>query len=188
MNQDTVEKWILLEQSGELGAFRRWLLNRHLRANADARRFQSDLQRITSDARASQDIRGIERDSLAAILQAARENTSRRETFELAPERPAFSFRPALAFAALALLVGATWMVVQRPETATEVAQTPKTVPVEQAAPETALPWDDGLDQSISELGNALASASADSEYTSSSSSSDLDEMARELIAEGSQI
>lgn len=181
MKRDTIEKWVLLKQSGELDLVRDWLLRRAMCRDAGARRFQDDLNRITAAARGSVDAVPGNSAALAAILSAAGKNSSRSEEFGFEPSRPAPAWRPALAFAALVLIAGATWLALQKPGVTPPIAQTTTT------QPEQALPWDDGLDKKMDELNTMLAESS--DEWDSTAGGSDLDTMAEELMQwEGSHI
>ena len=183
MKRETAERWMLLEQSGELDPVRRWLLKRHLARHPGDRAFQDDMNRIVRDARSLNDLPDISAQVRAAIRVAA----ANRE-----PRDAAWGWQPALVFTTLTLLLLTGWLM-NRPvtlPTQTEVA----VAPADKTAPGTAdaeLAWDNGIDKEISELQSQFAMASDDAETseTQSTETSDLETIATELLQlEGSKI
>ena len=159
MKNETAEQWILLEQSGELGPVRRWLLRRHVAQHPGLLDFQRDLARITRGVRELKDIPELSRQTIAAIRVSADQQ-------ELA-DGTGTSLHQAGG---------------QR-EPTQQVAETPKPV----AAKSTELAWNDSIDTDIKSLDKMLVTASGDIEDTSESS--DVESIATELLQlEGSKI
>ncbi len=181
MKTDTINKWILLEQSGELDLLRAWLLRRELARNAEARSFRDDLLRIASASRALASDSPAARATLAAIMEEA-------ERHAAAPPRPAqevaswTAWRPAYAVAILALSAGALWLLLQRPDQSPATASTTLPLPTSLvAAPE----WDDGLDTELTSLDNEISLTSSD--WVLAANASELDALANDVM-EGTQI
>jgi hypothetical protein len=140
MNRDTLEKWVLLDQSRELDAVRRLLLRRALGRDEALRAFAADargLAHLASRHPAPGPGAGVIATILAAGRQAAADHPAR------APE---WTWRPALAVAGA---VAALALVVY--------AALPQFRPAHPgaAAPGTAtsvLAWDDNLDAAFDSL------------------------------------
>ena len=183
MKRETAERWMLLEQSGELDPIRRWLLQRHLAQHPGDRAFQDDMNRIVRAARSLSDGPDISAQVRAALGVAAAQR---------GPQDTAWGWQPALVFTTLTLLLLTGWLM-NRPVTIpapTEVAVAPadKTTP---DAADAELSWDNGIDKEISELQSQFAMASDDAETseTQSTDTSDLETIATELLQlEGSKI
>ncbi len=160
MKRETAEQWMLLEQSGELDPIRRALLRRHLARNPEDRVFITDADRIMRDAKSLADVPDLSAQTRAAIRIAGEERERAGD---------AFRWRPALAFALLAVALLGGWFMI-RPSPAPQVT-------------EADLAWDNGIDAEISELNSLLASSADESETT------DLETIASELLElEGSEI
>jgi hypothetical protein len=180
MKRDTAEKWMLLEQSGELGPVRGLLLRRHLARHPEDRTFRDDMVRIVDAARDAGDVPGIDAQVRAAIRAAA----DRRVEEDVAP-----SWRPALAFAALVLVLAAGWLVFRHPP-AMSPSQVAK-APAKETVAEADLAWDNGIDAEISELQNmfAMGADGSDASDAASTDTTDVETIARELLQlEGSEI
>jgi hypothetical protein len=190
MNRDRIEKWILLDQSGELDPLRRWILRRALRADAGGRGFESDLHRIIRAARAGDErLSDLPPRTIEAIFEAARQSTFEGRSSQTTVPAPVPGWRPAMAFAALILLLGAVWLTVRRPEVIPGVAQAP--TPADPALASQDMPWVDGLEQPLNELSSVLELAYENGDVFASSSANggDLDDLARQLLEwEGSEI
>ena len=142
MNRDKLEKWILLEQSGELSARRSAILRRLLDENPEARAWRDALIRISETVRATPPDREPGQRTVQNILREARQNgPSRPPAFDWARWMP----RAAYAAAALALaFLGWSGFRASGP------------------APDSARPaaallaWDDGFDTQLSELESVM--------------------------------
>jgi hypothetical protein len=154
MNKDTIERWILLRQSGELGPIRSRWLARALARDPAARRFADDAQRLTNAARAWSAAQPAPH-TLDAIRARAREIPDRRDALVMRPHpalrilRPAFA--GAFALMLLALLINRN---ARRDDPIAPIAQ--MNVPTVEAA------WDDGLDAEIDALFEAVSFIESD--------------------------
>jgi hypothetical protein len=188
MKTDIVERWLLLEQSGELDAVRRWLLHRHLRAHPGDLAFRDDLRRITEAARAARPDVAIRPEVMQALRQAARDASSRSEEIVFQPAaRPVPWTRPLLIAAGLLLLLAGGIFLAKTPDQAITVVQTPPPAvnPVPEAVPDPApaLAWEDDFDKELAELDSLVAVSGA--EWDDSNGGVDADSLARELLELG---
>ncbi len=184
MSCTNTEKWLLLAQSGELSRFNRRRLARHLEACPACRELENELRIVTTLAHNAPADLAVSEAVLASIRSEGLRAASRSEEIRLrpAPRGVSLIFRPAVAYAVLAIALAAgLWFFAT-----SDRHQAPT---VAQADTE----WDDDFDQRIEELDNTLVIASSDwtdSETTSNGTESDDPEtMAKELLAlEGQQI
>lgn len=188
MKCESVEKQVLLAQSGELSWLGRRTLSRHLRGCASCRQFQTALNGITARAHGIEPDLAVRSAVLGRIRSAARKECSRSELIHIRPSREPFSaiFRPAIIYsaAAIMLLVGfwLTFRPVLNPPQAAEQITTPA----------IGEDWDTAsIDTQIETLNDWLAVASTDDDTTASKETvpEDVNAMARELLElEGLQI
>lgn len=181
MNREKMERWILLQDAGELGAVRAWWLRRALRSDEALRAFQADLASLSSAMQQGMPEVRVADSTLRSIQSVAQSHLDRNRFDE--PATP-LVLRPAFAMALLALLLTAGYLVLREPDAKAPVAQVgPKAVVPEMDA---AIAWDDGLDSALTEMQVSLASSGDDWATTSSS---DTDAVVEELLAlEESQI
>jgi flagellar biosynthesis/type III secretory pathway M-ring protein FliF/YscJ len=185
MSCKTYRNRILLEQSGELGAFRRALLKRHIAGCAECHKFKEETAIVTDAARkmtADPDSAQIEN-----ILSFARREVSRSEEFRFRPSREPLlrQWRPALLYAGLSILLFIAFFAVISP------VLHPSRQGAETAVKETpsALAWDDGFDEQLDELNNMLATAAKEWSNGDASELDEIERLARELLElEGMQI
>lgn len=169
MNLETAKKYILLEQSGELSPRKQAKLAAFLLKSEEARIYRKESAQWVKAARAA-GMPAVCDIAVTRILEAAR----RIRPEERAPEFARPAWRPALAWAAVLLLLLAGGLVLFRIPAVIETA-TPST-PMPEA---TTTSWDDSMDEDIAELGALLASAA---ENGSATSEADIDAMAADLL------
>lgn len=171
MKCEAYRDWILLEQSGELPAFRARRLSRHVAGCADCRAYRHDLLRVMEAAREP------EAATAPAVLDRIR-STARREAgrsveIRLRPSPLPATWRPALVYAALSVVALLGFWLVIRP------ALSPTAVPPSPAlAAKAEYRWEDDLDTRIAEVQSLLASAST----TDSAEPDDVNSIAEELL------
>lgn len=197
MKKDTAEQWLLLEQSGELDAVRRWLLRRHLQAHPEDCAYRDDLDRITRAARAQGPDKPLSPYVLETLRAAAREAHTRSEQIVFRPAlSPVAWTRPALVAAGLTLLVlGGLWLA-RKPEAPLQVVRTPPGATVSSPQPEiesafpaapsrnAQLAWEDDFDTELAELSSLVAVSDTEWE-DAGSQATDADAVARELLELG---
>ncbi len=174
MNNDTIERYILLQQSGELGPIRAWRLNRALSRSPEARRFASDLQRLTESARDwTVPLPGPR--AAEAIHARLREASDRREVLAF---QPPLRRRYGLAFATACALVLISLFFYVRPadRTATD-SQSPT---LDQTS---AFAWDDGVDEEIDALLELVAITANEEPSLNGAAALDEDQLIREWLA-----
>ena len=198
MKRKTLERWMLLEQTGELSLLARWLLARELKKDPAARRYQQDMMRMTTYYRDRDESRNVADSSIAAIMAAAKEKAEEPEERVYQPTvTPSFSWQPALVYAAAALAILLTgWFVLKNnlSEPSNPIAQEskPEAIPDQKLAAQYQ--WDDSIDNDIDNLESMLVMASyewAENEETAPDISEDIDtdEIANELLnIQGSNI
>lgn len=182
MKCDTIERDILLEQSGELGWLGRRRLARHLPGCAACRAHREQLLGLARLA-ASESFDAPAAESLERIVNFARKQLpSRADAISLRPSRasPWVTWRPALAYAGFGIVVATMFTLMMRPYL--QPAQLAATPP---AAAVSVADWSaDDLDSRISDL-SSLAVLNGD-DWTGSATtetSEDLDAVATELLA-----
>lgn len=173
MNRDKLELWVLLDEAGELNAFRRWRLHRALardRELADFRAASLELARISRAA-------SPESPLPAATLGAIRQEAAAASLQRRAPAAEHRLLRPALAVAAaLAVTVAGALLYPRGGDRDTELL----------GGIAAALPseWN-ALDDDLAELDQLLAATSD----TFDASPEEEEALARELLQlEGMQI
>ena len=202
MKRETIAKWILLEQSGELHLLGRWILHWYLQRDPSMQDYRNDLMLITKSYREYTASQLISDQAMDNIMAAAKEAASLSEEYRLEPlAPPVFSWKPALVYASALLLLLAGVVIVKYTKSSgtTQVAQlktytTPSNqnlVSEKDSATVETLAWDDHMDEAISDLGSMVAMASEDWEdygkYSETTES--IDDIATELLElEGSNI
>lgn len=182
MKCEQIQKNVLLAQSGELSWLGRQTLSRHLRACEACRRFQAELNAVTTRVRASESAPAVA--VLERIQHAARKESSRSELIHIRPSHEPFLavFRPAIIYSALALMLLAGFWLTIRPALNQSQTALQRTVPAAAAGGE----WDmAGIDTQIEALDEWLDVASADDDASSLSNGTeneDVDSIARELL------
>ncbi len=178
MNRDTMERWVLLKQSGELGRWRGWILARRLARDRDLRDFAQDAADLGLASRSRAP--GCLPDNLIhAIHDRLSESTDRRAFFTVEPEtgwRPGWKF----AAAACAVALAAAVVYVLRPGDPGLLASDPASAPaVEQLA------WNDSLDAALDEVDAWLAGRPAEEAGASDTEGPTSEEelLIRELLA-----
>ena len=179
MKREMFERWILLQDAGELDAIRAWWLGRALRSDASLRAFQSDLNSITTAVHAGMPDAKVSDATLRAIVAKAESLIDQRQE---SSSPAAWAFRPAFALAAAALLLAVGYLAVRQPKPAQVAVRTTAPTPAVQAS-QDAFAWDDGLDTAVSELENHFASASDDWGSNGTATSSETDTLVEELMA-----
>jgi hypothetical protein len=173
-----MERRVLLADSGELGSWGRFWLTRHLATCAACRAFQADLQ-MTRKALLDMPVSTLSNDRRAALLDAARPD--RRDVVLLAPTvHPIAWWRPALAAAALAIVLGASLYMRSGSGEPPPVLAGTNTSP---DAAEIASGVEAAVDAEIDALQALLLASLNDSTDTSAQTSVDEDTLARELLA-----
>ena len=173
MNTDTAQRYILLEQSGELSERQRRRLETHLSAHPEDRAYRNELYAITAAAQHASPEATPDR-SLNRILAEARATS----TGQALPVSGTLIFlRPALALAALCALCLVGWVFLHEPGS---------TAITGHVGPEPELvAWDTGLDEQISELNSLFASVDEEIDISDAT----MDDWATELLErEGSAI
>ena len=144
---------VLLEQAGELGSWQRSSMARHVGGCAACRHYRDDLLQITAATRAVGQP-GVDRFAMQMLVNEGQRMLDRhaapgftntlRKIFQ-SMESPLLVLRPALAVAAVALLLaGGVWLVRLHSGVTTA--------------------WNDGVDQQIDRLAASLASLSQDAD------------------------
>jgi hypothetical protein len=184
MKCESVQKRILLAQSGELSWFGRLSVSSHLRGCAACRQFEAALNGITSQVHGSEADLSVGAAVLDRIQHAARKESSRSELIHIRPSHEPFSsiFRPAIIYsaAALMLLVG-FWLTVRPALNQPQVAEQKATPTIA-----TSGDWDTaGIDTQIETLDDWLDVASTDgdiSDETNGNETEDVNSIARQLL------
>jgi len=189
MKCESVQKQILLAQSGELSWLGRRGLLAHLRDCASCRQYAAALNGITVQVHRSEPDVAVSSVVLDRIRSAARKENSRSELIHIRPSREPFSaiFQPAIIYsaAAIMLLVG-SWLTF-RP-----VLNQPQVVE-QKATPAIGEDWDTAsIDTQIETLDDWLDVASTVDDIPTVSNGTDNEDVnmiARELLElEGQQI
>jgi hypothetical protein len=182
MKCESVQKQILLAQSGELSWLGRRRLPRHLRDCASCRQFESALNGITAQLHRSEPDASVSSVVLDRIRSAARKENSRSELIHIRPSREPFSaiFRPALIYAALGiLLLTGFWLTIRPALTQPQVAE-------QKTTPAIGEDWDTAsIDTQIETLDDWLDVASTDSDMPTASNGTDNEDVnaiARQLL------
>ena len=178
MKCEQAEQSILLKDSGELGAWARTRLDRHVAGCPACQAFQADLGTTRRALHALPAPTLAER-ARSSILAAA--IPDRREVITLAPTlRPVTWWRPAFAAAALLALLATSLYLRSGPATpAPVVAQQ------EPAAATTEMTLDEAVDAEMDALQQLLVASLDEPAGGNTSTETDLDEatLARELLA-----
>ena len=157
---------ILRADAGELVAWRRSALARHLGACAACRHYRDDLRQLAEATRVEPQP-AVDAFALRLIMNEAQRVSARRPAPGLgrrllgafqAWELP--SLKPAYALAAAVLLVGGVWLARQHGG--------------------AGMAWNDGVDQQLERLQDTLASFSADDQPRAGAS--ELENIANELL------
>ena len=174
MKCEQVEQSILLQDSGELNAVGRFRLARHLAACPACRSYQVDLH-ATRNALHALPTPALAPGDRAIILEAA--SPDRREVVAWAPGRqPVAWWRPALATAVLAALLGAGLYL--RPGTS------PAPVEVARKAPAPVVTTlDEAVDEELDALQQLLVASLEDTPTRTEAETLDEETLARELLA-----
>ena len=182
MKCESVQKQIVLAQSGELSWLGRRGLSLHLRDCAGCRQFEEALNGITAQVHTSESDLAVSSAVLDRIRSAARKESSRSELIHIRPSREPFSaiFRPAIIYsaAAIMLLVG-FWLtlrpVLNQPQVAEQ--KTPSAI---------GEGWDTAsIDTQIETLDDWLDVASTDDDIpavANGTENEDVNAIARQLL------
>jgi len=185
MKCESVQKQILLAQSGEVSWLGRRKLSRHLCNCANCRQFETALNGITAQVHRSEPDLVVSFAVLDRIRSAARKEISRSASIHIRPSRePFFSiFRPAIIYSAATILLLVGFWLTLRP-----VLNQPQ-VAKQKATTAIGEDWDTAsIDTQIETLDDWLDFAVADNEITTTGIE-DIDAIARELLElEGQQI
>ena len=183
MKCQKAEQWILLRDSGELGAWRAGKLARHLSSCPQCREYAGSLATLTRATRAW-DAGQPGSQTIGAIRTGLLEARDRRTVWTVQPVDRPFA-RPVWALAGLLAVLGAglLWFATARHGSEPSVARV-ETPSIEAPEATSALAWDDNLDAEISALTDLLASSLTDQNgnTTAATSESDEDTIARELL------
>lgn len=183
MKCQKAEQWILLSDSGELGAWRARKLARHLASCTHCQDYARSLGALTRATRAW-DAGQPGSQTVGAIRTGLLEARDRRTVWVVEPADRPFA-RPAWALAALLALLGAglLWFAVARPGSEPAMARM-ETPSIEAPGAASALAWDDNLDAEIDALTDLLASSLTDQNGNSTTATTETDEdtIARELL------
>ena len=178
MKCESMERKILLAESGELSWIGRQRLARHLGRCANCRRFDQELNRMTAALRTSQAVPDISPAVLERVRVAVRKQTSRSELIHIRPGREPLSvtLRPATIYSALCvLLLTGFWLAIRPALHQPQVAQI-------ESAPSVGGDWDmANIDTQIADLSDRLDVA-ATVENPPSSENEEVDSIARELL------
>jgi hypothetical protein len=178
MKCESMEKKILLAQSGELSWIGRQRLARHLGGCANCRRFDQELNRATAAWRTPQTVPDVGPAVLERVRVAARKRTSRSELIHIRPGREPLSvtLRPATIYPALCvLLLTGFWLAIRPALHQPQIAQT-------EPIPAAVGDWDTAnIDTQIKDISDRLNVAAAEGDL-SSVDNEDVDSIARELL------
>ncbi|NKB25382.1 MAG: hypothetical protein GKR87_13600 [Kiritimatiellae bacterium] len=173
MKLNKYEKYILLEQSGELSSRKQRKLAQHLATSAAAKTYRYELDRITSILQKMPLSRDVKQETIDHILVA---------TQKQAPEKKSVMalWKPALAYAALLSFLFISFGLIQKNNGPHPIAQN-----IEGAIPSTHTVWDDTLDEQINEWSDTLAMMVIEEweeQNVSEINDQDENEMAQELL------
>lgn len=175
MNCEHAEQSILLQDSGELGAWGRLRLARHLAGCAACRAYRSDL-RATRTALQALPAPTLDSRDRAVILDAAMPD--RRDTIRLSPRhQPVSWWRPALAAAVLAALLGVHLYL--RPD----AGPTPVQVARQTPPPDDITTLDEAVDAELDALQQLLVASWEEPAAPTDAEAMDEETLARELLA-----
>ena len=187
MKCESVQKRILLAQSGELSWLGRRALSSHLIRCAGCRQFEDALNGITARVRGTELDASVSPPVLDRIRSVARRENSRSERVHIHPSREPFlvSFRPAFVYSAIGLMLLTGFWLSVRPflnQSQPQAAQ-------RQTSPAAGNDWDTAaIDTQIEDLSDRLDVAAVDEE-SAPAENEDVDAIARELLElEGQQI
>ena len=189
MKCESVQKQVLLAQSGELSWLGRRSLSRHIRDCASCRQFQAALNGITAQVHRSGPDVAVSSAVLERIQSAARKEKSRSELIHIRPNREPLSavFRPALIYSAAAImLLTGFWLTVRPILNQPQMAE-------RSPLPSTGEDWDTAaIDTQIDELSTWIDVASTDDEapaVSNETENDDVNSIARQLLElEGERI
>ena len=183
MNCHQAQRNILLEASGEISRFAAGRLRRHL-AHCEACRRQADWLRTTTlavreSSEAIPPLSDFDREQILAF--ARRQQTREERPHRRMQESFIVTWRPALLYASLGILLLTGFLLITRPlMKQPQLAHKP-------AAESTTVAWDDDFDTRYSEVGSIMASATYGT--TEITDTADTDSLAQELLKmEGSAI
>lgn len=172
MNRDKLERWSLLDEAGELGGVRRWLLRRALARDRELAAFRQGSLELTRLSRAASPNRPLPPASLGAIRQEAAQVM--QEQRDKAPS--IHHVRPAFALGAAAALAIAAYFGF--PRAATEA------LVLNGATASLPTEWN-AIDDDLAALNQLLASSFDTAEVSADEEES----LARELLKlEGTEI
>ncbi|HBA84571.1 MAG TPA: hypothetical protein DCZ95_10795 [Verrucomicrobia bacterium] len=187
MNCLQAQQKILLEASHELTWIGRRRLSRHLRQCTGCRQQAEDLTTLAAAVRQKPDLAPpLDKFQREQILAFARRQQDRamRPTRQGLHESFTVTWRPALIYASMSLLLLTGFLLITRPLFKSRDIAQPAL-----AAPE-AMAWNDDFDSRYTELGALMASAVYENNASvSEAEASDADTLADELLQmEGSAI
>lgn len=158
MNPNRYERWILLDQSGELSAWRKLLLRRALARHPGLRAWRDEALALTRTAPVQ--IPPLPDSVRDRILEEAKAAQPRLAANQATPQAMSgWAFRTALAGAAAALIIAAVW-ILQGDARRVQVAETPAPLTVDRLA--QAIFGDETLESEIQDLEQVLLLASLD--------------------------
>ena len=178
----SVQKQVLLAQSGELSWLGRRALSSHLRDCAGCRQFEAALNGITGQLHKSEPDIAVSSVVLDRIRSAARRENSRSELIHIRPSREPFSaiFRPAIIYSAAGIMLLVGFWLTFRPvlnQSQTAEQKTPSAIVAD---------WDTAsIDTQIATLDDWLDVASADDDtpaVANGTENEDVNAIARELL------
>ena len=188
MNNEQLEQYILLRQSGELGDREQRELDAHLSSDVEAQQLAADYDAIIQAASLSPEDLHVSELTIERIKEAARICTPVERT------RASVYFAPMLALAAAIVLLLAVGVALHKqwglPD-APVVAETPPLPVFEDPVVELAALVGDEIDQEFSVLEAKISQVSDElfgDNFWGEPVSDDLDYMARELLELESQI
>jgi len=183
MNCKTAQKYVLLEQSGELAPRKQYLLNEHLDRCASCAEFSAYTRGLTRAASIKSDESVVSESTIQRIMTESQRHEDEMRQRPPVRRKPVLQmWSPAFASVAAALLLLLGGMVlISRMRSADQVVGS-----VAATVPATVETWDDDFDSDIAELEELLVVASAEifgSETASESNEDSTDSLARQLLA-----
>lgn len=177
MKRDTLERWVLLKQSGELSRWKEWLLTRRLARDPALQAFAQDAGDIglLSRSHTPGELPAHVADAIHARLS---EPVDRRSIITLEPE-PGKIWRPAFAWAACLAVLAAGALYMRLGDDQATPSRTLATAEADRLA------WNDSLDATLDEMDAWLAGGSAEvaANQPSSNGNGEEEQLIRELLA-----
>ena len=183
MKRETLEQWVLLRDSGELGALQSWRLKRALARDPELRAFEQSVSSLTRAVQSTSDVPPVPSYSMHQILRAAESALPPSE--DRTKPAPVRWLLPLVSYSILILVaIGgllALRLIVPGGISGPNVVKAP--TPPAPITSEEALAWEDGFEEVMSALQTTLASADESWMNGSTTASTDEETIAEQLLS-----